>query len=150
VTGRGCPSSSRWNENKKNTTGRYPPYRAQMTRTRRVKMRATTRGGGGTPLLIALKWKEHNKKEVCAPLLVVSKRKLEHDREGWRPLHRVEMARTRRGGIYPSLLHQKGSENTMGRGEIATMRQGGACRLLITLRERHRKGVLPSHALRAC
>jgi len=45
-------------------------------------MRATTQGGGGMPLLIVLKWEEHNEEGVCAPLLVASKRKLEHDHCG--------------------------------------------------------------------
>ena len=97
-------------------------------------MRATTRGGGGTPLLIVLKWKEHDEEGVCAPLLVASKRKLEHDREGRRPPHRVEMARTRRRGAYPSSSRQKGNENTTGRApgpprrvQVARTRRGGEC-----------------------
>ena len=142
MTGRGCPSSSRRNEKKKNTTGRAVPSLSCPNEKDatgrgyappcRVEMRATTRGGGGTPLLFTLKWKEHDEEGVCAPLLVASKRKLEHNREGQRPPHHVEMARTRRRGAYPSSSCQKGNENTTGRTpgplrrvQVARTRRGG-------------------------
>jgi len=65
VTGRGCPSSSRRNENKKNTTERVVPSLScpnekdvmgrGIAPPHHVKMRAMTRGEGGMPYLIALK-----------------------------------------------------------------------------------------------
>ena len=164
TTGRASalPIVSKWQE--RNEEGYIPP--------RRVKKETRTRRGG------VLKWQERDEEGV--PLLIASKRKQKYDGEGWCPPRHVEVVRTQWGRAFPSSSRQKENENTTGRllcssgknallvvskgkwkhdgeggyeyppphCEIATTRRG--CRLLVALRERHRKGVLPSHVLRAC
>ena len=128
--------TSKWEQKEHDREGGtlpiVPKWKGCYAPSRHVKMRGTTQGGGGTPLLIALKWKEHDEKGICTPLLVASKRKLEHDREGWCSPHHVEMARTQWRGAYPSSSRQKGNENTTGRTpgsprrvQVARTWQGG-------------------------
>ena len=144
--------------------GRYPPYCAQIKRTRRVEMRATTQGGGGMLLLIALKWKEHDKEGVCAPSLSRQKGNLnttgragtlpvvfkwqERNEEGHTPSRCVKKdRRTRQGGHQPSLLCWS-SKNATRRGippplcvkrEVKTRRGGG-----VHSNNAMRRGMCPS------
>jgi len=136
VTGRGCPSSSHRNENKKDTTGRAvpslscpnekdpsrqnesndtrrrghaPPHRVEIERTwrgggmrpppYRIKKETWTRQGGLAPSPSC--WNGKNATRRGISLLVALKRKREHDGEGWCPPRHVEVARTRWGGHTP-------------------------------------------------